>query len=247
MAGDFDPMDRESWYFGLITRDESVQILKEEREGGVFLVRDSTSIPGDFVLCVKEDNKISHYIINKIVDGDRVVLRIGDQEFTDLSTLLSFYKYHYLDTTPLIRPAARKVEQVKTKYDFAGRDPDDLPFHRGEILTIIRKDEEQWWTAKNAQGQTGSIPVTYVQKYDPKQMATLSPQNGSRAPGRPSSTESPTNVPVPKDLPAMAKVVKERLNIHDDTQLQMKVPELCTVVIILPCTNSMVGIKKFQK
>jgi C-crk adapter molecule crk len=54
MAGDFDPLDRDSWYFGVITREESVQILKDEREGGVFLVRDSTSIPGDYVLCVKE-------------------------------------------------------------------------------------------------------------------------------------------------------------------------------------------------
>jgi proto-oncogene C-crk len=44
------------------------------------------------------------------------------------------------------------------------QDADDLPFRKGEILTVISKDEEQWWTAMNSLGQTGSIPVPYVQK-----------------------------------------------------------------------------------
>ena len=37
-----------------------------------------------------------------------------------------------------------------------------MPFKKGEILTIISKDEEQWWTARNSLGQTGSIPVPYI-------------------------------------------------------------------------------------
>ena len=44
------------------------------------------------------------------------------------------------------------------------QDPDDLPFRKGEILTVVSKDEEQWWTARNNLGQTGSIPVPYVVK-----------------------------------------------------------------------------------
>ncbi len=39
-----------------------------------------------------------------------------------------------------------------------------MPFRTGEILTIVSKDEENWWTARNALGQTGSIPVPYVAK-----------------------------------------------------------------------------------
>lgn len=39
-----------------------------------------------------------------------------------------------------------------------------MPFKKGEILTVISKDEEQWWTAKNSFGAKGSIPVPYVQK-----------------------------------------------------------------------------------
>lgn len=59
--------------------------------------------------------------------------------------------------------ANKKSEKVRAKYDFTGSDADDLPFRKGEILTVINKDEDQWWTAKNGLGQTGQIPVPYVE------------------------------------------------------------------------------------
>ena len=108
---------RFSWYFGAMSRQDSTDLLMAEREGGVFLVRDSATIQGDYVLCVREDNKVSHYIINKIQQGDQTRYKIGDQMFTDLPALLNFYKVHYLDTTPLIRPAPKRVEKVLAKYD----------------------------------------------------------------------------------------------------------------------------------
>ena len=61
-----------SWYFGQMSRQDATDLLMSEREGGVFLVRDSTSIQGDYVLCVREDNKVSHYIINKIQKDEQV-------------------------------------------------------------------------------------------------------------------------------------------------------------------------------
>lgn len=42
-----------SWYFGPINRQEATDLLLAEREGGVFLVRDSASCRGDYVLCVR--------------------------------------------------------------------------------------------------------------------------------------------------------------------------------------------------
>ncbi|XP_023244573.1 adapter molecule Crk-like [Centruroides sculpturatus] len=166
MAANFDPYDKSSWYFGPLSRQEATDLLTQ-KESGIFLIRNSISSQGDLVLCVKEDNKISHYIINRILQGDQVRFRIGDQVFPDIPSLLNFYKLHYLDTTPLIKPLERKIEKVRAKYDFEGSgDPDDLPFKKGEILSIITKDEEQWWTGRNHLGQTGSIPVPYVEKID---------------------------------------------------------------------------------
>jgi proto-oncogene C-crk len=31
------------------------------------------------------------------------------------------------------------VEKVMGKYDFDGSDPDDLPFKKGELLTVVSK------------------------------------------------------------------------------------------------------------
>ena len=55
-------------------------------------------------------------------------------------------------------------ERFIAKYDFGGRDPEDLPFKKGEVLTVLQKDEDQWWTARNVGGDTGLIPVPYIQK-----------------------------------------------------------------------------------
>lgn len=167
MAANFDPYDRHSWFFGPLTRQEATDMLMCENEAGVFLVRNSTTIQGDLVLCVREDNKVSHYIINRIQQAEQTRFRIGDQMFPDIPSLLSFYKLHYLDTTPLIKPATKKFEKVRAKYDFDGSgDADDLPFKKGDILVVIAKDEDQWWTAKNSLGQTGSIPVPYVERLE---------------------------------------------------------------------------------
>lgn len=49
----FDVNDRESWYSGTMSRQEATDLLMNEKEGGVFLVRDSKTIVGDYVLCVR--------------------------------------------------------------------------------------------------------------------------------------------------------------------------------------------------
>lgn len=65
MAGNFDAEDRNSWYWGRLSRQEAVSLLQGQRHG-VFLVRDSSTIHGDYVLSVSENSKVSHYIINSI-------------------------------------------------------------------------------------------------------------------------------------------------------------------------------------
>lgn len=232
MAVSFDHHDKTSWYFGAMSRQDATDLLMGEREGGVFLVRDSATIQGDYVLCVREDSKVSHYIINKIQQGEQTRYRIGDQMFTDLPSLLNFYKLHYLDTTPLIRPAPKRVEKVMGKYDFDGSDPDDLPFKKGELLTVVSKDEEQWWTARNSLGQTGSIPVPYVAKVDDLSAVQL---NGS-GPGSQSSVDSgiggkPRNHSnIQRSLPAYARVKQARVpNAYDPKALRLEVGDIVKV------------------
>jgi len=226
MAVSFDHHDKNSWYFGAMSRQDSTDLLMGEREGGVFLVRDSATIQGDYVLCVREDSKVSHYIINKIQQGEQTRYRIGDQMFTDLPSLLNFYKLHYLDTTPLIRPAPKRVEKVMGKYDFEGSDPDDLPFKKGEVLTIVSKDEEQWWTARNNLGQTGSVPVPYVARVDEN---TQTSQNGPSQ-NNVENNVKPRHTNIQRSLPAYARVKQSRVpNAYDKTALRLEIGDIVKV------------------
>lgn len=237
----FEANDRNSWYFGAMSRQDANDVLNDERDNGVFLVRDSNSITGDYVLCVKENTKVSHYIINKIQQhssGLQTAYRIGDNLFADLPELLDFYKIHFLDTTVLIRPAQRKIEKVIAKFDFDGSDAYDLPFRKGEILFVVSKDEEQWWTAKNAQGATGQIPVPYVQKFDESQPNLLNSSTlerslsngttGKSSPHQSDSTLKKSNLN--RKLPALARVKQARVpNAYDKTALKLEVGDVITV------------------
>jgi len=265
MAVSFNHHDKTSWYFGAMSRQDATDLLMAEREGGVFLVRDSATIEGDYVLCVKEDNKVSHYIINKMASGSTAHsgdasagarYKIGDQMFNDLPALLNFYKVHYLDTTPLIRPAMKKVEKIIARYDFDGKDPDDLPFRKGEILTVVSKDEEQWWTARNSLGQTGSIPVPYVVKYEDKPLSTAagahsgsvdqvtspaaSSGNGSNksfelnhhntSSSSISSPSNPIRSQIQRRLPCYARVKQAKVpSAYDHTALRLEVGDTIKV------------------
>ncbi|XP_029372593.1 adapter molecule crk isoform X2 [Echeneis naucrates] len=197
MAGNFDAEDRGSWYWGRLSRQEAVSLLQGQRHG-VFLVRDSITSPGDYVLSVSENSKVSHYIINSLVHPR---FRIGDQEFEALPALLEFYKIHYLDTTTLIEPINKSKhtsfisvgpgggppprledEYVRALFDFPGNDEEDLPFRKGDILRVLEKPEEQWWNAQNSEGRAGMIPVPYVEKYRPSSPSSVA---GPGMPGGP--------------------------------------------------------------
>ncbi|CAG5123655.1 unnamed protein product, partial [Candidula unifasciata] len=223
------------WYFGMLSRDRTNNILMNLDYSGVFLVRESKTMPGDFVLCVKEDQKVSHYIINRIQTSNGTLrFKIGDKEFPDMPSLLNFYKTHYLDTTTLIKPAPRV--KLLCKFDFSGKDPEDLPFKKGDILEVIAEDEEEWWTARNSNGQVGLIPVRYTQVIE-------NPVSMNRSPGRapdyqqPQIQQLPTQqVQIPPSffdvqLPAKAMVILQRIpSAYDKRQLRLEVGEIITVL-----------------
>ncbi|KAM9054066.1 nephrocystin-1 isoform 5-T5 [Megaptera novaeangliae] len=50
--------------------------------------------------------------------------------------------------------------------DFTAQQVGDLTFKKGEILLIIEKNPDGWWMAKNAKGNKGLIPRTYLEPYN---------------------------------------------------------------------------------
>ncbi|XP_065100308.1 crk-like protein [Paramisgurnus dabryanus] len=263
----FDSSDRASWYFGQVSRQEAQNRLQGQRHG-MFLVRDSSTCPGDFVLSVSENSKVSHYIINSLPSKR---FKIGDQEFDNLPALLEFYKIHYLDTTTLIEPASRysstslnsgpiqsagglgdeNLEYVRTLYDFTGSDAEDLPFKKGEILIILDKPEEQWWSAKNKEGRAGMIPVPYVEKLvrgSPHPGHSVHGSRNSNSYGIPEPAHAYAQPQTPSPLPpvtpgavinplpsmqngpVMAKAIQKRVPCaYDKTALALEVGDIVKV------------------
>ncbi|XP_014833828.1 PREDICTED: adapter molecule crk-like [Poecilia mexicana] len=259
MAGHFDAEDRDSWYWGRLSRQEAVSLLQGQKHG-VFLVRDSSSIPGDYVLSVSENSKVSHYIINDIsnrmrpgsgVETNR--FQIGEESFPELPALLEFYKVHYLDTTTLCEPVeksrstpappaappqTKEQEFVRAVFNFPGNDDEDLPFKVGDVLRVLDKPEDQWWSAASQDGRIGMIPVPYVEKYRPS-----SPGGGGGAPqgnpqGDPGLYAQPqpmVNAQLPnlQDGPVYARAVQKRVpNAYDKTALALEVGDTVKVTKI---------------
>uniref|UniRef100_A0AAQ4NZ05 Adapter molecule crk n=1 Tax=Gasterosteus aculeatus aculeatus TaxID=481459 RepID=A0AAQ4NZ05_GASAC len=261
MAGNFDAEDRGSWYWGRLSRQEAVSLLQGQRHG-VFLVRDSITSPGDYVLSVSENSKVSHYIINSISNNRQSGpgsaqprFRIGDQEFEALPALLEFYKIHYLDTTTLIEPINKSKhtsfiavgpggapprledEFVRALFDFPGNDEEDLPFRKGDVLRVLEKPEEQWWNAQNSEGRAGMIPVPYVEKYRPASPGSAGggsdPQSGAPLLGDPSQYAQPTPLPNLQNGPVYARAVQKRVpNAYDKTALALEVGDRVKVTKI---------------
>ncbi|XP_078508675.1 crk-like protein isoform X2 [Lissotriton helveticus] len=166
--------DRSEWYFGPVDRAETEALLMGQPPG-TFLVRDSATCPGDYVLSVSENSKVRHYIIHSLP----AKLTMGPKEFPNFPTLLDFYTAHYLDTATLKEPIFKALSRcadratptdgmdalwVLALYDFQDLEEDNLPFKVGEVLKVLKQSQKYWWTAQNREGKQGLIPVPYVRK-----------------------------------------------------------------------------------
>ncbi|XP_028401155.1 adapter molecule Crk-like [Dendronephthya gigantea] len=153
---DYPNLHNFRWYHSDINGANTEKLLQGKLPG-TYLVRDDWSPTDNAVLCVRENDKVSQYRIKN--EGDHY--NFGGKTFADIPSIIKFYKSHLLHTTTLT-DAVEQEWKVVACFNFDGKDPDDLSFQKGEVLTIVSKDEESWWTAENKYGQRGSIPVPFV-------------------------------------------------------------------------------------
>ncbi|XP_033874350.3 intersectin-2 isoform X1 [Acipenser ruthenus] len=68
-------------------------------------------------------------------------------------------------------PAPTPVCQVIAKYDYAAMNEDELSFSRGQLISVLNKDDPDWWKGE-LNGAAGLFPSNYVQmttESDPSQ------------------------------------------------------------------------------
>ncbi|XP_035791172.1 tyrosine-protein kinase Shark-like isoform X2 [Anopheles albimanus] len=94
-------MNREEnlcWFHGKITREEAEDLLRREGSEGVFLVRESSSSDGDFVLSVLFKGEVIHYAIRH--HGDDAFYSIQDN--TPIHGLDSLIEHYQRDRGNLV-------------------------------------------------------------------------------------------------------------------------------------------------
>ncbi|KAG1747149.1 SH3-domain-containing protein [Suillus paluster] len=61
--------------------------------------------------------------------------------------------------------------EARAIWDWASEDPNDLSFHTGEIIEIVKETNADWWTGRNKVGKQGLFPSTYVEKLAPRSVS----------------------------------------------------------------------------
>ncbi|XP_074599134.1 protein tyrosine phosphatase non-receptor type corkscrew isoform X2 [Brevipalpus obovatus] len=86
----------ERWFHGALSPADAERVILEKGKNGSFLVRESMSKPGDYVLSVRIDDKVSHV---KIRSQDNKYDVYGGEPFDSLSDLIEYCKKNPLVET----------------------------------------------------------------------------------------------------------------------------------------------------
>uniref|UniRef100_A0A914BXB0 Uncharacterized protein n=1 Tax=Acrobeloides nanus TaxID=290746 RepID=A0A914BXB0_9BILA len=77
---------------------------------------------------------------------------------------------HPVREAPAPRPAPKPKPAVKPRgptvraqYDYEAQDTDELSFHEGQIIELVKKDESGWWQGRIGP-RTGLFPSNYVEE-----------------------------------------------------------------------------------
>ena len=54
------------------------------------------------------------------------------------------------------------MEQVIAMYPYTAQNEDELNFHKGSVINVISKDDQDWWKGE-VNGVMGMFPANYVQ------------------------------------------------------------------------------------
>lgn len=68
------------------------------------------------------------------------------------------------DTSARVASGSEKTPKAVALYSFKGEESGDLPFRKGDVITILKKSDSQddWWTGR-VNGNEGIFPANYVE------------------------------------------------------------------------------------
>ncbi|CAJ0598877.1 unnamed protein product [Cylicocyclus nassatus] len=84
-------IESQPWYCGLVTRINSEKMLTDN---GDFLVRDSISMPGEYVLTAMWNGRPLHFQINTVCENGKKHFHLEEESFASVAALINFYRSH---------------------------------------------------------------------------------------------------------------------------------------------------------
>lgn len=52
--------------------------------------------------------------------------------------------------------------QVKAAYPFAARNADELNLDEGDVIKVLRQEDEHWWVGEMKDARQGYFPASYT-------------------------------------------------------------------------------------
>ncbi|KAG2466868.1 RASA1 protein, partial [Polypterus senegalus] len=158
------------WYHGKLDRTIAEERLRQARNPGSYLIRESDRRPGSFVLSfLSKTNVVNHFRIIAMC-GD---FYIGGRRFSSLSDLIGYYSYVscLLKGEKLLSPVAppepvedrRRVRAILpyTKVP----DTDEISFLKGDMFIVHNEDEDGWmWVTNVRTDEQGLIVEDLVEE-----------------------------------------------------------------------------------
>nr|XP_023011700.1 tyrosine-protein kinase shark [Leptinotarsa decemlineata] len=157
------------WYHGKLSREETERVLLQDgRKNGLFLVRESNSSTGDYVLSVLHNDQVSHFQIR----------RHAEDAFFSIDECLKFHGLEVLIEHYTVTPNALPENLVLTEYVVKYPPPHDSRRH-GRTNLLHRATDQGNYTvvsellktdyphdAKNQEGQTAAHLASMTGKND---------------------------------------------------------------------------------
>lgn len=149
--------DNVNWFHGKISRDTAERMLKEEGEDGVFLVRESNTSPGDYVLSVLHQGEVVHYQIRR--HGEDAFFSI--EEHTTVHGLDTLIQHYRGDSNGLVTPLSVICKGQAPPHESRTHGTTNLLHRATEAgdLNVVSKMLACGYRSRDAKNQDGQTAV----------------------------------------------------------------------------------------
>ncbi|XP_001602126.1 tyrosine-protein kinase Shark [Nasonia vitripennis] len=146
------------WFHGNLSREDAESLLLEDgRDNGTFLVRESSSSLGDYVLSVLHDGEVAHYQIRK--HGEDAFFSIDDE--TTIHGLETLIEYYQKENDRLVTILQTPIRGLPPPHDTRRHGRMNL-LHRATIqknYTIVSELLKCGYRSLDAKNQLGQTAV----------------------------------------------------------------------------------------